>query len=169
VGGYIFYKWLPPAIRPWERWVFSLAGGWCLLSLVLYLIGQINIGQINFSRPAIFHVVSVFALDGAALVWRSIRSGAFRVLGLSSIKSLSATFVLLIILVTAISGLAPVTGDWGSDTVAYHLLGPKVWLRAELIRSVPDNCHTAFPQTAETMFAALYALGGASGPCMSDF
>src|SRR5277367_30260 len=163
-AGYIFYRWLPPAIRRWERWVFALVGGWGLLSLVLYLIGQIN-----FSRRTIFLVVSVFALGGATLLWKGIRSEELRGLGMISSKFVPAAFVLLIILVAAISGLAPVTGDWGSDTVTYHLLGPKVWLRAELIRSVPDNCHTAFPQTAETMFAALYALGGASGPCMSDF
>jgi hypothetical protein len=141
-----------------------LAGGWGLLSLVLYLIGQIN-----FSRRTIFPMVCLFAFGGAAVLWRSVRWEEFRGLRLRSSAYLPAAIVIFIILVTAISGLAPVTGDWGSDTVDYHLLGPKVWLRAELIRPVPDNCHTAFPQTAETMFAALYALGGASGPCMSDF
>src|SRR5277367_2505799 len=99
-AGYIFYKWLPPAIRPWERWAFSLTGGWGLLSLVLYLIGQIQ-----FSRQTIFLVVSVFALGGAAMLRKSIRSGELRGVRLSSIKSLPAALVLLILLVTAISGL----------------------------------------------------------------
>jgi hypothetical protein len=163
-AGYFFLRWLPGGFRPWERWVLSFGGGWGLLSLVLYLIGQIY-----FSRQLIFVVVFLFALVGAGMLWRGFRSGAFRAVRLNAKSLLPAVFVLLIIAVTAISGLAPVTGDWGSDTVAYHLLGPKVWLRAELIRPVPDNCHTAFPQTAETMFAALYALGGASGPCSADF
>src|SRR5208337_3921671 len=80
-----------------------------------------------------------------------------------------AALVILVLLVSAIAGLAPVTGDWGSDTVAYHLLGPKVWLRSGVIRPVADNCHTAFPQTAETMDAALYAIGGRAAPCFANF
>jgi hypothetical protein len=163
-AGYIFYRWLPPAVRSWERWVFSFVGGWGVLSLALYLIGQIN-----FSRRTIFFVVFLFAPGGAVMLWKSLRAEEFRAPRLRLIKSVPAAIALVIILVTAISGLAPVVGDWGSDTVAYHLLGPKVWLRAELIRPVPDNCTTAFPQTAETMFAALFAVGGPSGPCLSDF
>jgi hypothetical protein len=163
-AGYLFFGWVPAEFRPWERWAFTFGGGWGLLSLFLYLIGHID-----FSRRVIFVVVSLFAVVGAGMLRRGFRSGEFRSLRINSIKALPAAFVLLIILVAAISGLAPVTGDWSSDTVAYHLLGPKVWLRAELIRPVPDNCHTAFPQTAETMFATLYALGGASGPCLADF
>ena len=163
-AGYFFFQWLPAGFRTWERWAFAFGGGWGLLSLVLYLIGQID-----FSRRMIFVLVFLFALIGAGLLWKGFRSGEFRAVRVNLIRSLPAVFVLLIILMTAISGLAPVTGDWSSDTVAYHLLGPKVWLRAELIRPVLDNCHTAFPQTAETLFGALYALGGASGPCLVDF
>jgi hypothetical protein len=135
-AGYFFFQWLPAGFRPWERWAFAFGGGWGLLSLVLYLIGQIN-----FSRRMIFALVFLFALIGAGLLWKGFRSGEFRAVRVNLIRSLPAVFVLLIILMTAISGLAPVTGDWSSDTVAYHLLGPKVWLRAELIRPVLDNCH----------------------------
>src|SRR5271154_2900570 len=84
-AGSIFHKWLPRSLRAWERWIFSLAGGWGVLSLVLYLIGQIN-----FSRRTIFLVVSVFALGGAAVLWKGLRSQEVRGLHLNSRNYLPA-------------------------------------------------------------------------------
>src|SRR5258708_34490978 len=72
-----------------------------------------------------------------------------------------------VLLLTAVAGLADITGDWGNDGVAYHLLGPKVWLRDGVIRPVLDNSHTAFPATAEVMYAAFLVLGGPHGPGFS--
>ena len=34
--------------------------------------------------------------------------------------------VFLVLTITAIAGTSEITGDWERDTVAYHLLGPKV-------------------------------------------
>ena len=53
--------------------------------------------------------------------------------------------------------------------MAYHLLGPKVWLREGRIRPVLDNCHTAFPQIPETLFAILWSVGGSRAPNFSSF
>ena len=50
------------------------------------------------------------------------------------------------------------------DAITYHYLGPRVWLRQEVIRPVPDEVLTFFPVVAETPFAALMAIGGDSAP-----
>jgi hypothetical protein len=98
------------------------------------------------------------ARDSLALV-KSLRRAA----------KIPLVLVGLVLLLTAVAGLNEMTGDSGSDTIAYHLLGPKVWLRNGVIRPVPDNCHTAFPQTAETMYGVLFAIGGARAPGFSSF
>jgi hypothetical protein len=72
-----------------------------------------------------------------------------------------------VLLVRAFGGLAEITGDWEHDAIAYHLLGPKVWLYQELVRPVLDNSHTAFPATAELLFTALIAIGGPLAPGFS--
>ena len=50
------------------------------------------------------------------------------------------------------------------DSIAYHFLGPKVWLRDHLIHPVPDEIQTAFPAVIETQYAALIFLGGQRAP-----
>jgi hypothetical protein len=82
--------------------------------------------------------------------------------------SLPFLIVLCVLIFAFIFGLTEITGDSGIDAVAYHLLGPKVWLRNGVIRPVPDNCHTAMPQTAETIYAAAMALGGDRAPGLSN-
>jgi hypothetical protein len=163
-AGFPLFKRLGTAFHPWERVAFSLLGGWGLLSLALYLIGQFV-----FSRRVIFVVAFGFAAVGLRFLWGMRRHRDVTGPWVEKRALLPAALVVFILLVTAVAGLAPVVGDWGSDTVAYHLLGPKVWLRTGVIRPVADNCHTAFPQTAETMYAALLAIGGPSAPCFADF
>lgn len=150
--------------RPWERLTFSFLGGWGLFSLALYLIGQFV-----FSRRMIFLATVGSAALGTRFLWRAWRRGELPRPCVEKRALLPAAIVVFILLVTAVAGLAPVVGSWETDTVAYHLLGPKVWLRAGIIRPVADNCHTAFPQTAETMYAALFAIGGPVAPCFADF
>jgi hypothetical protein len=77
--------------------------------------------------------------------------------------------VVLVLTITAIAGTSEITGDWERDTVAYHLLGPKVWLREGVIRPVPDNSLTAFPQIPETLFAVLMTIGGDRAPDFSSW
>ncbi len=162
-GSGVFRR-LGAAFPAWERMVFSVLGGWGLLSLALYLIGQIS-----FSRRVIFGSALALAAVGVHFLRKVWRGGELRGLVLERRAMVPATLVIFVLTVTAIAGLAPVTGDWGSDTVAYHLLGPKVWLRSGVIRPVADDCHTAFPQTAETMDAAMYAIGGTAALCLADF
>ncbi len=61
------------------------------------------------------------------------------------------------------------TGDWNKDSVAYHLLGPTVWLRTGIVRPALDNSHTSFPQIPETLFAVLLATGGDRAPDFSSW
>jgi hypothetical protein len=86
---------------------------------------------------------------------------------LTNIDVLPVIFVLFVLLVTAVAGLSEITGDMGNDAIAYHLLGPKVWLREGVVRPVPDSCHTAFPPIGEVMYAALLGLGGRLAPGFS--
>lgn len=128
-AGFPLIKRLGTAFRPWERLAFSLLGGWGVLSLTLYLIGQFV-----FSRRTIFVVTFGFALLGLRFLWGVWRHREVPGPWLEKRALLPAGLVIFILLVTAVAGLAPVVGDWGSDTVAYHLLGPKVWLRIGVIR-----------------------------------
>ena len=65
---------------------------------------------------------------------------------------------------TAVGGLALPTGDMNDDAIAYHYLGPRVWLREGVIRPVPDEIQTSFPVVVETQYAALMSLGGLRAP-----
>ena len=82
---------------------------------------------------------------------------------------LPGLIVLVVLALTAVAGTAEITGDWNQDAVAYHLLGPTVWLRDGIIRPVLDNSHTAFPQIPETLFAVLLAVGGSRAPDFSSW
>jgi hypothetical protein len=162
-GAPIFHR-LGSAFQPWERLALSLLGGWGGVSLALYVIGQFA-----FSRRVIFAVALGFAALGLVRLWRMWREHTLPKPGIDRSALLPGALVVFLLCMTGVAGLAEVVGDWGSDTVAYHLLGPKVWLRAGVIRPVADNSPTAFPQSAETMYAALIVLGGPSAPCFADF
>src|SRR5437868_7492863 len=62
--------------------------------------------------------------------------------------------------ICALIGLYEPTGDWNIDSVAYHLLGSKVWVRNGIVAPIPDNMSTSYPCDVEMVFAALYAFGG---------
>jgi hypothetical protein len=163
-AGYPLLHLLPPSLARAEKLVYSWLGGFGVLGLVLFLVGQFS-----FRRSTVFVIVFAFA---ALAVYRLISnrtilvSFSWPVPGGATLPLLVLAFVLF---VTFLAGFAPPAGDWDNDAIAYHLLGPKVWLRDALIRPVPDNCHTAFPATAEVIFAALMSFGGDSAPNLSAF
>jgi hypothetical protein len=154
---------LPVTFSRFDKFVCAWLGGLGLLSSALFLIGQWK-----FTRP----IIAVVMLLGILAAVRPI--GKLFIMGnawrsKSQIPKLPAAVVLCVLFLTAVAGLVEITGDWGSDTVAYHLLGPKVWIREGVIRPVPDNCHTAFPQVAETLYAVAMAFGGPRAPGFSNF
>jgi dolichyl-phosphate-mannose-protein mannosyltransferase len=153
---------LPSTFTELQRLAFSLLGGLGLLSLLLFLVGQLT-----FTRPIIFSVTFLALLLAIRPLLRALRDYP-RVKSPLSPALLPAAIVVAILLVTAVAGLAQTTGDWNNDAVAYHFLGPRVWLREGVIRPVPDNSLTAFPAIPETLFAALYATGGDRAPDFSS-
>lgn len=155
---------LPATCNRIERVGISLLGGLGIFSLALFLIGQIS-----FSRPII-----LVALGAAVLLSVQPLRRAWKNLNLAPPiiprdAFLPAAIVFIVLALTAVAATAEITGDWNQDAVAYHLLGPTVWLREAVIRPVLDNSHTAFPQIPETLFAVLLAVGGSRAPDFSSW
>lgn len=145
---------LPENASVVDRAAFVPLCGMGVLGTLLFAIGQID-----FSRGiivAVLAVAAVFGIQPAKVLTRDVLQFFKR----QEIPKLAAAAVLFVLLVTVVAGLAPVTGGWENDAVAYHLLGPKVWLREAFIRPVADNCHTAFPPILEVMFGAMMSVGG---------
>src|SRR5258706_31392 len=154
-------KLLPADFSRLERLACCWLGGFGLLGAALFLVGQIAFTPLTISL-----VLALGVLASIGPLMRPLKVAA----GLRQsiqVRLIPAGVVALVLLLTAVAGLADITGDWGNDGVAYHLLGPKVWLRDGVIRPVLDNSHTAFPATAEVMYAAFLVLGGPHGPGFS--
>jgi hypothetical protein len=156
-AGFWIEERLPLSFGALERLAFTWLGGLGTLSLCLFLIGQVV-----FTRASIFGAVGVCLLLAIRPIRRLLRAEP------SSWKfemdMIPAAVIILVLLVTAVGGFAEIVGDWENDAIAYHLLGPKVWLHNGVIRPLPDTSTTAFPATAEILFGALFTLGGARGP-----
>jgi hypothetical protein len=148
---------LPLSFGPLERLAFTWLGGLGTLSLCLFLIGQVV-----FSRASIFGTVGVGLLLAIQPIRR--RLGSEPSSWKFEMNMIPAAVIIAVLLVTAVAGFAEIVGDWENDAIAYHLLGPKVWLHDGVIRPLPDTSTTAFPATAEVLFGALFTLGGTKGP-----
>jgi hypothetical protein len=155
---------LPTTCNRIERVGISLLGGLGIFSLALFLIGQIS-----FSPPIILTAVSAGVLMSIQPVWHAWRKRGFVQQIIQRDAFIPFLIVLIVLALTAVAGTAEITGDWSQDAVAYHLLGPTVWLREGVIQPVLDNSHTAFPQIPETLFAALLAVGGSRAPDFSSW
>jgi hypothetical protein len=154
---------LPRSFFRWERITVAALAGFGLLSLSLFLVGQFS-----FTPRTILLVICILTGASARSLLHLLQRDGLSS-GLRNAPKLPLIIVVVILTVTAVAGLKEITGDWNNDAVAYHLLGPRVWLRDGVIRPVPDNCHTAFPQTVETIYASLLAIGGARAPGLSSF
>lgn len=148
---------LPPSFGLPERLAFTWLGGLGTLSLSLFLIGQVV-----FTRASIVVTVGVCLLLAIRPILRLVRSE--RLLSQFEMDMIPAAVIIVVLLVTAVGGFAEIVGDWENDAIAYHLLGPKVWLHDGVIRPLPETSTTAFPATAEILFGALFTLGGVKGP-----
>ncbi len=160
-AGHWLERLLPASFSRLDRLGCCWLGGYGLLSGVLFLIGQIAFTPLAIS---VVLAAGVLASIGPLVRARTAAAGLRQSL---DVRMIPAAIIALVLLLTAVAGLADITGDWGSDGVAYHLLGPKVWLRSGVIRPVLDNSHTAFPVTGEVMYGAFLALGGPHGPGFS--
>ncbi|MBZ5698583.1 MAG: hypothetical protein LAN18_08550 [Acidobacteriia bacterium] len=142
-----------------DRLALTLLAGLGLLGTILFCVGQVW-----FSRSAILLVL----LSGVLLAFGSLASAGqecWSALGRVHLPVFPAAIIFSVLLVTAVGGLALPTGDLSTnDTIAYHYLGPKVWLREGVIRPVPDEVLTYFPVVVETQYAALMSVGGKRAP-----
>ena len=148
---------LPPSLGALERLAFQCLAGLGTLSLALFLIGQIA-----YTQRVIAAVVGASVLLAVQPLRRLLRAGpgSWKL----QIHPIAAAVIGIVLVITAVGGLAEIVGDWENDAIAYHLLGPKVWLREGMIRPLPDTFTTAFPSTIENLFGALFALGGNRAP-----
>jgi len=156
--GTVLRSLIPKSFSQLDRFVLILLGGLGILGTILFCVGQIW-----FSRSAIVLVLFGGILLGGRPLVRAIpkyRAALAKV----RIPFLPAGIVFLVMLVTAIGGLALPIGDTNDDAIAYHYLGPKVWLREQVIRPVPEEIQTYFPVVVETQYAALMSLGGQRAP-----
>jgi hypothetical protein len=141
-----------------DRNVLSWLGGIGLLSLALFLVGQWRFSWLT--AGPIVGIALLLGIKPLFLLLRDFKAG-WRQRKFST----APTFIVLSVLfLVGLGSLAEITGDWTIDAVVYHLLGPKVWIREGTIRPVPDNCHTAMPQTGETLYATAMMFGGSRAP-----
>jgi len=145
----------PHSLSRLARIACTAIGGFGLLGLTLFVVGQIS-----FHRWTVWLVLLVGAVS--AIFERK----QFRGL-LVTISKVPAIVVGCVLLLTAIAGLAPPIGDWNTDGISYHYVGPKVWLRDGIIRPIPDNAPASYPSLVEVVFAALRATGGEQAPILS--
>jgi len=138
-------------------------GGLGLLGTLLFLIGLFR-----FTLVVILAVLVPAACLGVWCLLRELK-GSGPHLWRSHIPFLPAAAIALILIITLVGGLAEPVGDIKLDAIAYHFLGPRVWLRDGVIHVIPDECHASFPATVETLFAALMAVGGTRAPELFAF
>ena len=148
----------PKTFSQVDRFTFMLLGGLGLMGTLLFCLGQLW-----FSRAAVVSILLFGLILIANPALQRFRGFRGILSGLSG-PPLPVSIVAIVLLVTGISGLALPTGDMSHDAIAYHFLGPKVWLREHRIRPVPDEILTSFPALVETQFAAVMSLGGPRAP-----
>jgi hypothetical protein len=153
---------LPEAIPVWGRRVCCWIAGFGILGVALFVIGQWKLSRITIGIVVDLGILAAI-ITALREHWLPLRWRA----RISKSQIIPAAIVAVVLLVTAVGGLAEPVGDWGIDGIAYHLLGPKVWLRDGMVRPVMDNFNTAYPSTAEMVFSALMAFGGQRAPGFS--
>lgn len=149
---------VPSTFRRTDRLALALLGGIGACGTLLFLVGQLW-----FSRAAIILMLLPGVLYGVCVLlpkMRRLRANST----LTAQPVIPVFIVIVVLLITAIGGFAEPTGDIKMDAIAYHFLGPKVWLRQGMIRPVLDESVTSFPALVETQFAALMVMGGQRAP-----
>ena len=149
-------KLLPASFSRFDQFTCCWLGGFGILGSALFLVGQFAFTPLSIALI----VATCVLLTVPRILRRAGKNGG----ATPAIAVIPAIIIAFVLALTGIAGLADITGDWGNDAVAYHLLGPRVWLREGVVRPVVDNCHTAFPATTEMLFGALLQLGGPHGP-----
>src|SRR5882724_109272 len=140
---------IPRKLLPIDRLAIIPLAGLGLLGLLFFLVGQVR-----FTPIIMFAVLISAALLGIRCLLQeapNIPSWP----GFPRISVIPALVVVLVFVVTILGGFAEPVGDIRMYSIAYHYLGPKVWLRDGVVRPILDESHTAFPATVEIQYAPL--------------
>jgi hypothetical protein len=156
--GSLFHRLFPKTFSELDCLIMTLLGGLGCLGAILFCVGQVW-----FSRSAILLILFAGVLLSRTPL-KLARRAFLSIFAGDSLPILPAVFILGVLLVTAVGGLALPVSDMNNDSIAYHYLGPKVWLREGVIRPVPDEVLTYFPVVVEIQYAALMSLGGQRAP-----
>jgi hypothetical protein len=146
-----------------DRFATVALAGLGLLGTLLFVVGMLH-----FSLSLVLAVLLPAALLGLVFSLKEVRGLASH-LQFQNIPAVPVAVIALILMVTFVGGLAEPVGDIKMDAIAYHFLGPLVWVRDAKIHPLPDECLTAFPGNVETLFAALMAIGGTRAPELFAF
>jgi hypothetical protein len=156
--GSLFRPFFSKKLSRLDRLAATIACGLGVLGTILFLIGLVA-----FSRTVILSILLPAALLGCWCVCQEAREGGVKLASIR-VPTFPATIVALMLVITFLGGLAEPVGDIKMDAIAYHFLGPRVWLRDAAIHVVRDECHASFPATVETLYAALMSIGGTRAP-----
>ena len=161
--GSLLGPFFPGKLSRLDRFAAMVAGGIGLLGTVLFLVGMVA-----FSRTVILVILIPAAALGCWRLYKEARQAGGE-LGSIRVAMLPAAIIAVVLVITFLGGLAQPVGDIKLDAIAYHFLGPRVWLRDAAIHVIPDECHTSFPATVETLYAALMSVGGTRAPELFAF
>lgn len=132
-----------------DRVAVTTLSGLGLLGTVLFLVGMNR-----FSLATVLVILIPFVLLG--VIRLALESKEFLpTLRRARPPSVPLAIICALLAVTAIGGRAEPVGDIKLDAIAYHFLGPRVWLRQGVIRPVLDEANTAFPAIVEVQYAVL--------------
>lgn len=164
--GTLLKRLIPKSLRKLDRLAIILLGGLGILSTLIFVIGMVR-----FSRVVVLAILLPAAMLGVWSFLKGSDDGGWPLrLQISGQPFIALLIIVLVLAVTFLSGLAEPVGDFhSSDAIAYHYLGPRVWLRTGIIRPVPDESLTGFPAVVETLFASLLAIGGTRAMALFSF
>lgn len=156
--GQILQPFFPNAISRIDGYAMKIVGGMGLLGTLLFLVGLVH-----FSRSSILAVLLPTTVLGVWWFLKDVRSvaGGSHSVDVPLIPAAVGAFVMAM---TFLGGLAAPVGDIKLDAIAYHFLGPQIWLQDAFIHPIPDECLTSFPAVVETLFGALMSVGGLRAP-----
>ena len=156
--GSLLRRFFPPQFSRLDRAALTLLGGLGLLGTIFF-----DLGQLWYTKPSLIGILTIG--DGIFLFafWRELKIRRARIV-LPKSALIAAAAIAGVLAITILGGLVTPVGDMNDDAIAYHFLGPKVWLRDGLIRPVPEQPCTAFPAMIESSYGALMAIGNQRGP-----
>src|SRR5258705_13409555 len=116
-AGFWIVDLLPPSFSAIERLAFTLLGGLGILSLVLFLIGQLA-----FTRATILGTVAVFVFFSIRPIRRLllVQPAVWKM----QVAAIPAPVIVLVMLTTAAAGFAEISGPTGNEACACNTLGP---------------------------------------------